>query len=112
MSRLMSEHSYELMQLCNSLPAGIGYSSISALNEIFNKYLKILDYVNSYNESYRSATRIYYTDISNIWDNIQDLLNTESILEKERAFENAKRELKTDLHSLALLIKPEGQYAE
>src|SRR4051812_18028311 len=112
MSPEMSYHSSELMQLCDSLPSAIGYSSISALNQIFNKYLKILEYVNNYNESYRSATRIYYTDISNIWDNIEDLLNTESIWEKERAFENAKRELKTDLHSLALLIKPEGQYAE
>jgi hypothetical protein len=112
MTPVLSQHSSELMHLCNSIPSGLGYSSISSLNEIFNKYLKILDYVNNYNDSYRSATRIYYTDISNIWDNIQDLLNTESIWEKERAFENAKRELKTDLQSLALLIKPQEQYAD
>lgn len=101
----------QLNNLVNALPAKNSYRSSSELNVILNKYLKILDYVNSYNENYRSATRIYYSDITNIRDNIEQLLIAESPQEKDKAFESAKNELKADLHALAILIKPHEEQA-
>ena len=105
----LNEHCYQLNNLVRALPSENNYRTSSELNRILNTYLKILDYVNSYNEVYKSATRIYYSDITNIRDNMQQLVIAESAQEKDKAFESAKNELKTDLHALALLIKPQEE---
>ncbi|MCW3106971.1 MAG: hypothetical protein JWQ09_1477 [Segetibacter sp.] len=105
------EQSYQLTSLITSLPCENSYRSSSELNGILNKYLRILDYVNSYNQEYKSATRVFYADITTIRDNIHQLLIADSPQEKDKAFENAKNELKTDLHALAILIKPQEELA-
>ncbi|MCW3114374.1 MAG: hypothetical protein JWR18_2770 [Segetibacter sp.] len=101
----LHEHCFQLNNLITTLPTENTYKSISELNRILNKYLKILDYVNSYNEVYKSATRVYYSDITSIRDNFDQVLMANSHQKKEKAFTNATNELKADLHALALLIQ-------
>src|SRR3954452_7180101 len=102
----INEHCYQLTMLLESLPAHNGYRSISELNQVFNRYLKILDSVNSYNETYKSATRIYYADITDIRDNMQELLNADNPVDREKAFQNARNGLTADLRALSTLLKP------
>jgi hypothetical protein len=96
----MNEQSCKLTRLLEELPSHNSYRSISQFHQIFNQYLKILDSVNSYNEVYKSATRIFYSDIVDIRDHMQELLNADSHQDRERAFERAKSELTTDLCAL------------
>src|SRR5690242_8237192 len=96
----------QLKKLLEALPVHNSYRSISQLNQIFNQYLKILDSVNSYNEVYKRATQIYYADIAEIRDNMQELLNADSYQDRERAFEKAKCGLTTDLDALTTLLTP------
>lgn len=100
----MTNHAGQLEQLLISLPSENNYRSVSEINSIITQYLKILDYVNGYNPEYKSITRVYYSDITNIRDHIQISLVGNSEPEKEYALECAKKELKNDLSALALLI--------
>lgn len=109
MSTSMTEQSSELRLLLMSLPKDSSYKSISLLNQVLTKYIKILDYVNSYNPEYKSATTVYYADIPAIRDNIQELLNASSLPEKDKAFDSVRNELQINLHALAVLINPQFQ---
>ncbi len=80
--------------------------SFSEINGILEKYTKILDFVNSYNETYKRATSVYYKNINSIRDNIQEALYAISSGEKDTAFKNARNELKKDIQALSVLIKP------
>ncbi len=73
--------------------------------------MKIVNEVNGYNNTFESATRVFNSDITTIRDHIQQLLVLESLQEKEKAFEAARRELETDLQALAMLIKPQEEMA-
>lgn len=112
MVQSIMEQCFELNTLVASLPIENSYRSSSELNSILNKYVRILDYVNSYNPEYKSATRVFYDDITTIRDNIHQLLIADSLQEKDKAFESARNELKTDLQALAILIKPSEELAE
>lgn len=79
-----------------------GYSQ---LNSILNNYIKALNEVNNYSEDYKRSTNIYFTDISNIRENIQLSLESTSEVEKKVAFENAKRELMSGIQALASLVR-------
>lgn len=108
----MKEQSQELNNLSHSLPSYNSGSSCSQLNSILSKYTSILDYFNSYNEYYRRATTLFYTDISTIRDNIQQSLYATSLFEKNKAFEKARNILKRDIDALASLIKPQENVVE
>lgn len=108
----MKEQLDHLNHLLECLPSISSSRSFSDLNGILDKYTKILDFVNSYNENYKRATSVYYTDINTIRDNIQDSLYAESQREKNLAFESAGNELKKNIHALTILIKPEGESVE
>ncbi|MEJ7683269.1 MAG: hypothetical protein WKG06_36505 [Segetibacter sp.] len=101
-----------LNDLIECLPSINSSRSLSELNGILDKYTKILDFVNSYNENYKRATSVYYTDINTIRDNIQESLYAESQKGKNTAFENARNELKKDIQALAILIKPQEELVE
>lgn len=108
----MKEQLQHLNNLIDCLPSIHSSKSFSELSRILDKYKKILDYVNSYNEDYKRATSVYYTDINTIRDNIQVSLYAETQSEKKEAFENAGNELKKNIQALAILIKPEEELAE
>ncbi len=107
----MTSLSCQLNNLLTALPGANSYRSSSELTGILNKYIRILDYVNSYNPEYKSATRVYYSDITTIRDNIQNLSYASSQQEKDKAFERVKKGLKTDLLALATLIQPKEEFA-
>ncbi len=107
----LAAHSSQLLSLLNDIPVQNNYKSSSELNRIFSKYLKILDFVNSYNSIYKSVTGVYYSDITNLRDNIHQLLTAETSREKDLAFERATNDLRTDLHALSILIKPQKELA-
>ena len=107
----LASHSSELIALINDLPTENNYKSSSELHTILIKYLKILDQVNGSSEAYKSATRVYYADITNIRDNIQQLLVADTHDDKNLAFEKAKKELQADLRALARLIKQQEEPA-
>lgn len=108
----MKEQLQHLNCLLESMPSSNSSKSFSELNAILEKYTKILDFVNSYNEVYKRATSVYYTDINSIRDNIQESLYAETQKEKNNAFDNARNELQRDIQALAILIKPEEKLVE
>src|SRR4051812_1829130 len=107
----MREHYDHLNNLLGALPCSNSYRASSDLNSILTKYKKVLDYVNSYNDDYKSVTTVYYYDITDIHDNIEDSLNASTSAEKYRAFEKAKALLQSDITALATLIHPVNEYA-
>lgn len=72
-----------LNHLLECLPSINSNGRFSDLNGIFDKYTKILDFMNSYNENYKRATSVYYTDINTIGDNIHVSLYAETQGEKK-----------------------------
>ncbi|WP_018613926.1 hypothetical protein [Segetibacter koreensis] len=108
----MKEQLQHLHNLLETLTSSTSSKSFSELNRILEKYTKILDFVNSYNDSYKRATSVYYTDINSIRDNIQESLYAEAQKAKDTAFENARNELQRDIQALAILIRPEEELAE
>ncbi len=108
----MQEQYQILIQLLKNFPENNSYKSCSELSLILNTYKRILDYVNSYNQDYKSATGIYYTDITSIRDNIDQSVNSASSKEKSAALESAKNELKSNIQALAVLIQPKEESVE
>lgn len=108
----MKEQLQHLNDLLESLPSIHSCRCFSELSGILNKYTRILDFVNSYNENYKRATSVYYTDINTIRDNIQTSLYGDSQREKSMSFENARNDLKKDIQALAILIKPQEELVE
>ncbi len=107
----MKEQLQHLNCLLENISSSNSSRSFSELDGILKKYTKILDSVNSYNETYKRATSVYYKDINLIRDNIQEALYARSPKEKDTAFENARNELKKDIQALAVLIKPAEELA-
>ena len=102
----MYEQYKHLVQLIIMIHECNTYKSSSELNLILSKYISVLNYINGYNEAYKSATNIYFTDITDIRDCIQQSLVSTNASEKINAFETAKTQLKKDLSALATLIQP------
>lgn len=109
MTSNLQESYLEINKLLKALPCQNTCRSSSELNVILHKYLKILDGINSYSDAYKSATSIYYSDITSIRDHFQHLLLADSTQEKDKAFEAARQELESDLNALAILIKTEEE---
>jgi len=102
----------QLLHLDNLLECVTSYTSsksFSELNRILEKYTKILDYVNAFDESYKRASSVYYNGINLIRDNIQISLYADADNIKETAFEDARNQLKKDIQALATLIRPEQE---
>ena len=108
----MKEQLQHLNCLLECLTSPNRSKSFSQLHSILEKYTKILDFVNAYNDTYKRTTSVYYTDINSIRDNIQEALYADSPHEKDIAFENARNELKRDIEALAILIIPEEELVE
>jgi hypothetical protein len=108
----MKEHFNHLLSLVDSLPNFDSTRSYSELNIILREYTKTLDWVNSYNEICKRNTNVYYTDISEIRDNIQRSLSASSNNHKYIAFDEARKALKSNIEALATLIKPQEEFAE
>jgi len=108
----MKNQLHHLNQLMECLPCATSARGVSDLNVILNKYTKILDTVNSYNESYKRSTSLYYSDIYAIRDNIDISVYTESQKEKSLAFESARDKLKKDIQALLILIRPQQELVE
>jgi hypothetical protein len=105
----MKEHFPFLLSSAEALPTYESCSSYSQINAILSQYISVLNFANSYSDDYKRATNIYYTDISNIRDNIQRSLYATSYDEKKMAFEDAKNELKADIKALAILCKAQEE---
>ncbi len=102
----MDEQIRELNVLIGSLPPSSNLpKGYSQLNNVLSRYTAILDYFNSYNDDLRIATSVYYSDITDIRDNIQISLYSRDNGEKDAAFHVAKRKLETDIQSLVTLVK-------
>lgn len=108
----MKEQYEQLTRLLECLPENNTYKSSSELNLILDKYTKVLNYLNGFNEAYKRATNIYFTGITNIRDNINQSVSANTFEEKNIAFNQAKCELKSDLYALAILIQPSDALAE
>jgi len=108
----MKEQLHHLNHLLECITSSHSSKSFSELHTILEKYTKILGFVNSYNEAFKRATSVYYTDINSIRDQIQEALYAESQKEKDEAFEKARTELQNDIQALAILIKPESELVE
>ena len=102
----MQEQFRSLINLLDYIPSYNSSICYSQFDNILAKYIYILNYINSYNEDYKRSTNVYYSDISDIRDNIQRALYDNSSDTKIAAFERASNELKTDILALANLIKP------
>lgn len=103
----MKEQYEILTQLLNNFPEIDSYKSCSQLTTILGRYTRILDFVNSYNPDYKMTTGIYYNDITSIRDNIDQSVNSASSKEKSAALESAKKQLRSNIKALALLIEPQ-----
>jgi two-component SAPR family response regulator len=108
----MKEHFNHLLSLINSLPEFDSSRSYSQLNSILSEYTKTLNAVNSYNDNYKRDTNVYYNDISEIRDNIQTSLSASSPIQKNIAFNDARKALKSNIEALATLVKPQEEFAE
>jgi len=108
----MKEQLQYLNGLLECLTSSNSSKSFSELNGALESYTKILDFVNSYNEVYKRATSVYYTDINSIRDSIQVSLYAETQEKKDIAFDNARNDLKKDIQALGILIKPEEELVE
>jgi hypothetical protein len=109
---IMKQHFNHLLSLINSLPDFDTTRSYSQLNSILSEYTKTLDAVNSYNDIYKRDTNVYYNDISEIRDNIQRSLSASSPNQKNIAFNEARKALKSNIEALATLVKPQEEFAE
>ena len=101
----MKEHYESLVSMLGYPPSFNLCSGYSALNSMLNKYLNVLNYFNSYNDDYKGATTLYYMDISNIRDHIQQSAYATSPEEKAAAFRKARKELTANIQALATLIQ-------
>lgn len=84
-------------------------NSYSELNSILSKYIAALNYANNYNADYKRSTNIYFSDISNIRENIQLSLYANNATEQRVAFESAKNELRSGIEALTALFKVETE---
>ena len=107
----MKEQFETLKSLTNFYPNFNSCSGYSELNSVLNKFTQLLNYFNSYNDDYKRATTVYYNDISSIRENIQHSLYAASQDEKVKAFENAGKELRSNIRALAALVKPREEMA-
>ncbi len=107
----MKEQLETLNSLTNFSPSFNSCSGYSELNRVLNKFTQLLNYFNSYSDDYKAATTVYYNDISSIRDNIQRSLYATSPEEKVKAFENAGKELRSNILALAALVKPQQEMA-
>lgn len=108
----MKEQLLILSNLQKSLPAFNSYKSWSDLSMVLNKYTRVLNYVNGYNDEFKRGTTIYFNDITGIREEIQHSLYAESLKEKKLLFEKAKNQLKADIDALASLIKQQEKLVE
>jgi hypothetical protein len=108
----MKERFQHLLNLIDTLPSFDSIRSYSQLNSILSEYTKTLDFVNSYDDTYKRNTNVYYNDISEIRDNIQRSLSSTSPNQKTIAFNEAKNALKGNIQALAILIKPQEEFTE
>lgn len=105
----MNDQLQHLNWLLDRLPSSTSCRGISGLTVILNKYKKILDFVNSYNDDYKRATSLYYNDINSVIVNMELSAYAESPEEKTEAFESAKNELRKDIQALSILIRPQEE---
>lgn len=108
----MKEQLMYLDNLLGCLTSPNSSKCFSELNRILEKYTKILDFVNSFNDPYKRASSVYYTSINSIRDNIQVSLYADTQNQKYIAFDDARNQLKKDIQALAILIKPEEELVE
>lgn len=105
----MKDQLQHLNRLLECLPSSTSCRGVSDLTVILNKYKRILDFVNSYNDTYKRATSLYYNDINAIRDHIELYVYAESAKEKIAAFESARDKLKKDIQALSILIRPQEE---
>ncbi len=104
---VMKDQLQHLDHLLDCLPSSTSCRGVSDLNYILEKYKRILDFVNSYDDNYKRATSLYYNDINTIRDSIELSAYAETQNEKIMAFESARDELKKDIEALSILIMPQ-----
>lgn len=108
----MEQQLDQLQNLLKEIPSYNSSSCHSHFNTILNKYLSILNYVNSHSEYYKVFTNLYYNDIADIRDNLQMALYSNSHESKISAFEHAGNILRSNVIALKELITPKEIVAE
>ena len=102
----MTQNYDKLMLLLYSLPEYNTPITRDKLSDQISDYKSILDIVNKTNDYYNRNTNIYYSGINGIERSLYYARQAETELEKDQAFINAVKALKSYIKALSAVIKP------
>ena len=107
LSKLFMIQNYDkLMLLLYSLPEYNTPTTRNKLSDHISDYKAILDEVNQTNDDYNRNTNVFYSGINGIERNLYHAKQAGTELEKDQAFMNAVKALRSYIKALSAIIKP------
>jgi len=107
LSKLLMIQNYDkLMLLLYSLPEYNTSITRDKLSDQISDYKAILDLVNQTNDDYNRNTNVFYSGINAIERNLYHARQAKTDLERDQAFMNAVKALKSYIKALSAVIKP------
>lgn len=101
----MKELYTQLLELTKTLPVNNSITEAKRLSGILDKYKTILETVNQSSEELKRQTNLYYTEISRIENDINNSIVAKSKRQRDIAFYDAVKGLRSDMTALSRLIK-------
>jgi len=102
----MTQNYDKLMVLLYSLPEYNTPSSRNKLSDQISEYKAILDTVNQTNDDYNSSTNVYYAGLNPMERNLYLAKQGKTEFEKDQAFTDVVKALKSYINALSALIQP------
>jgi hypothetical protein len=106
----MTQNYDKLMVLLYSLPEYNTLTTRDKLSDQISDYKSILDIVNKTDDEYNRNTNIFYSGINTIERNLYYAKQAGTSLEKDRAFMNAVKALRSNIKALSAVLKPHDDY--
>ena len=107
LSKLFMTQNYDkLMLLLYSLPEYNTAITRDKLSDQISDYKSILDIVNQTNDDYNRNTNVFYSGINSMEKNLYYARQAKTEIEKDQAFMNAVKSLRSYIKALSAVIKP------